>query len=118
MNDKLRKAEERAHRRAISGTILRELREEYLEVPVEDSNDVGIKQSNIGIENKRKIEYEETYMTRLPVTKQEKHRQRQMTTLGTLGTEVTTFSSSSSAKKRKAPKGKPKKSMLCFNISI
>lgn len=111
MADKLRKAGEKAHRRAISGTILRELREECLDVPIEDSNDVGVKQSNVGFENKRKIEYEETYMTRLPVTKQEKHRQRQMTTLGTLGTEITSFGgSSASAKKRKAPKGKSKKS--------
>lgn len=52
-------------------------------------------------------------MTRLPITKQEKHRRRQITTLGTLGEEITTFgeSSSVSAKKRKAQKkSKAKKS--------
>ena len=111
MADKVRKAGERARRRAISGAVLRELREEYLDAPVEDTIDIGEKQSNFGRENKRKIEYEENYMTRLPVTKEEKHRQRQMTTLGTLGTEVTSFGGSSSAKKRKAPKGKSKKSI-------
>ncbi|XP_011496494.1 PREDICTED: neuroguidin [Ceratosolen solmsi marchali] len=108
--DKMHKAGERARRRAVSGAVLRELREEYLDAPIEDSNDLGEKQSTFGRENKRKIEYEENYMTRLPVTKEEKHRQRQMTTLGTLGTEITNFGGSSSAKKRKAPKGKSKKS--------
>lgn len=52
-------------------------------------------------------------MTRLPVTKQEKHRRRQMTTVGTLGEEITSFGESSfvSAKKRKTQKkGKAKKS--------
>lgn len=113
MAEKIRKAGERARRRAVSNTVLRELKEEYLDAPVEDSQGLGEKQAILGRENKRKIEYEENYMTRLPVTKQEKHRRRQMTTLGTLGDEITTFSESSakSAKKRKAQrKGKAKKS--------
>ncbi|XP_014229154.1 neuroguidin [Trichogramma pretiosum] len=109
--DKTRRAEERARRRAVSGTVLQELKEEFLDAPIEDSADISEKQSSFGRENKRKIEYEETYMTRLPVTKAEKHRQRQMTTLGTLGTEITSFGSGPSGKKRKAKgKGKSKKS--------
>lgn len=113
MAEKIRKAGERARRRAVSNTVLRELKEEYLDAPVEDSQGLSEKQAILGRENKRKIEYEENYMTRLPVTKQEKHRRRQMTTLGTLGDEITTFgeSSAKSAKKRKAQKkGKAKKS--------
>lgn len=106
----MRKAGERARRRAVSGAVLREIKEEFLDAPMEDSNDIGKKQTSLGREFERKIEYEENYMTRLPVTKQEKHHQRQMTTLGTLGTEVTNFGGSSSSKKRKAPKGKSKKS--------
>lgn len=111
--EKMRKAGERARRRAVSGAVLRELKEEYLDAPIEDSHGLGEKQASLGRENKRKIEYEENYMTRLPVTKQEKHRHRQMTTIGTLGEEITTFgeSSSVSAKKRKTQKkGKAKKS--------
>lgn len=111
--EKMRKAGERARRRAVSGAVLRELKEEYLDAPVEDTHGLGEKQASLGRENKRKIEYEENYMTRLPVTKQEKHRRRQMTTLGTLGDEITTFGESSSmpAKKKKAQKkGKAKKS--------
>jgi len=58
--------------------------------------------------------YEETYMTRLPVTKQEKHKQGKLSTLGTLGDELTNFSRKRSAstgggKKRKAGKGGKKK---------
>lgn len=33
-------------------------------------------------QQKEKEEYEESYLTRLPVTKTEKHRQRRLTTLG------------------------------------
>lgn len=120
MAEKIRKASERARRRAVSNTVLRELKEEYLDAPVEDSQGLGEKRAILVREDKRKIEYEENYMTRLPVTKQEKHRRRQMTTLGTLGDEITTFgeSSAKSAKKRKAQrKGKAKKSkrFLCDN---
>lgn len=118
--EKIRKAGERARRRAVSNTVLRELKEEYLDAPVEDSQVLGEKQASLGRENTRKIEYEENYMTRLPVTKQEKHRRRQMTTLGTLGDEITTFgeSSSMSAKKRKTQKkGKAKKSKKSFHIT-
>ncbi|CAK9828531.1 NGDN [Anthophora retusa] len=111
--EKIRKAGERARRRAVSGAVLRELKEEYLDAPIEDTHGLGEKQASLGRENKRKIEYEENYMTRLPVNKQEKHRRRQLTTLGTLGEEITTFgeSSSVSAKKRKTQKkGKAKRS--------
>ncbi|XP_071565820.1 neuroguidin isoform X2 [Temnothorax longispinosus] len=113
MAEKIRKAGERARRRVVSNTVLRELKEEYLDAPVEDSQGLGEKRAILVREDKRKTEYEENYMTRLPVTKQEKHRRRQMTTLGTLGDEITTFgeSSTKTAKKRKAQrKGKAKKS--------
>lgn len=117
--EKIRKAGERARRRAVSGAVLRELKEEYLDAPIEDTHGLNEKQISLGRENKRKIEYEETYMTRLPVTKQEKHRRRQMTTLGTLGEEITSFGESSamSAKKRKTQKkGKAKKSKIIYSI--
>ncbi|XP_046481555.1 neuroguidin isoform X1 [Neodiprion pinetum] len=112
--ERQRKADIRAKRRAVSGAVLRELREEYLDAPAEDSQSLGEKQASLGFENKRKMEYEENYMTRLPVTKQERHRRRQVTTLGSLGDEITSFGGPSSVvktgKKRKVPKGKAKKS--------
>jgi U3 small nucleolar ribonucleoprotein protein LCP5 len=66
--------------------------------------------------------YEENYFMRLPATKQERHRARKMTTLGTLGDELTRFGdlrsleggagasgSSGTSKKRKRFKGKKSK---------
>ncbi|XP_034937321.1 neuroguidin [Chelonus insularis] len=106
-NEKIRKAEERSRKRAISGAILRELKEEYLDTPAEDS--IGRERRvNLDPTIKRKIEYEENYMTRLPVTKQEKHRNRRMTTLNTLGDEITNFTRPNISKKRSL-KGKNKK---------
>nr|CAD7394060.1 unnamed protein product [Timema cristinae] len=62
--------------------------------------------------------YEENYFTRLPLTKQDRHKSRRMTTLGTLGQELTQFgdlraleggAGPSASKKRKVFKGKGKK---------
>jgi len=119
MAEKIHKAGERARRRAVSKMVLRELKEEYLDAPVEDSESMGVKRAILVREDKQKIEYEENYMTRLPVTKEEKHRRRQLMTEGILGDEITTFaeSSSKSAKKRKAQrKGKAKKSKKLFFV--
>jgi hypothetical protein len=69
--------------------------------------------------------YEESYFTRLPTTKQERHKAGRMTTLGTLGDELTQFGDlrgleggagasgpSGAAKKRKRFKGKKSKYLL------
>jgi hypothetical protein len=66
--------------------------------------------------------YEESYFTRLPTTKQERHKARKMTTLGVLGDELTRFGdlrgleggagasgSSGTSKKIKRFKGKKSK---------
>jgi U3 small nucleolar ribonucleoprotein protein LCP5 len=66
--------------------------------------------------------YEESYFTRLPTTKQERHRSRNVTTLGTLGDELTRFGDfrtlegvagasgpSGASKKRKHFRGKKSK---------
>lgn len=101
--------------------MLRELKEEYLDAPIEDAQGLIEKQASLGRENKRKIEYEENYMTRLPVTKQEKHRRRQITTLGTLGDEITSFGETSSVptKTRKTQKkGKAKRSKNLFFLYL
>ncbi|XP_057331747.1 neuroguidin [Microplitis mediator] len=106
--DKIRKAEERSRRQAVSGAILRELKDEFLDTPMEDSLDRE-KKIDLSNEHKQKIEYEESYLTRLPVSKQDKHRNRQMSTLGTLGDEITSFGGPSAGKKRRAAKEKTKK---------
>lgn len=59
------------------------MKEEYLDTPTEISAGSRAQQM-ITRAQREKDEYEETYMTRLPVTKAEKHRQRKLTTLGEL----------------------------------
>ncbi|KAM7353168.1 neuroguidin isoform 1-T1 [Cochliomyia hominivorax] len=115
--DKEKKLLERAKKRAITSSMLQDLKEEYLDAPTEISSGSRAQQI-LSKAQKEKQEYEETYLTRLPVTKAEKHRQRKLTTLGTLGDEILgeinreaslRGDSMGSSKKRKAKSGKGKK---------
>lgn len=64
-----------------SSSLVQDLKEEYLDVPTEVS--AGSRAQQIMSKaQKEKEEYEEAYLTRLPVTKAEKHRNRKLTTLG------------------------------------
>ncbi|KAI8121594.1 Neuroguidin-A [Lucilia cuprina] len=116
--DKEKKLLERAKKRAITSSMLQDLKEEYLDAPTEISSGSRAQQI-LSKAQKEKQEYEETYLTRLPITKAEKHRQRKLTTLGTLGDEILGEinrdaslrgdSLGGSSKKRKAKGGKGKK---------
>lgn len=57
------------------------MKEECLDTPTEIT-DGSRAQQLLTRAQKEKEEYEEAYLTRLPVTKAEKHRQRKLTTLG------------------------------------
>ncbi|XP_030381129.1 neuroguidin [Scaptodrosophila lebanonensis] len=112
--DKEKKAMERAKKRAITSSMLQDLKEEFLDAPAEISSGSRAQQM-LSQEQKEKQEYEETYLTRLPVTKAEKHRQRRLTTLGTLGDEIlgeisreTALRGDGGSKKRKLGKSRGK----------
>lgn len=64
-----------------SSNIIQDLKEECLDTPTEIT-DGSRAQQLLTRAQKEKEEYEEAYLTRLPVTKAEKHRQRKLTTLG------------------------------------
>lgn len=64
-----------------SSSIIQDLKEEYLDIPTEITEGSRAQQL-LSKAQKEKEEYEEAYLTRLPVTKAEKHRQRKLTTLG------------------------------------
>lgn len=64
-----------------SSSIIQDLKEEYLDIPTEISAGTRAQQI-LSRSQKEKEEYEETYLTRLPVTKSEKHRYNKLTTLG------------------------------------
>ncbi|XP_067001224.1 neuroguidin [Anabrus simplex] len=111
---------ERARKRALNSSVMQELREEYLDSPTEVTH-VNAHQAVLSNHQRRREEYEENYFTRLPLTKQDRHRSRKMVTVGTLGDELTRFgdlralqegegiSGPSAAKIRRTSKSKGKK---------
>uniref|UniRef100_A0A182PIZ4 Neuroguidin n=1 Tax=Anopheles epiroticus TaxID=199890 RepID=A0A182PIZ4_9DIPT len=88
--NRARKQLERAKKHALGSSLIQDLKEEYLDTPVEVSSSSRAQQILSRRERERE-EYEETYFTRLPVTKADKHRNRKLTTLATLGDELTSF---------------------------
>lgn len=104
-----KRLQDKSKQHALSSAILQDLAEEYLDTPIEVHQ--GSKaQQILSKQQKERQEYEEEYMTRLPVTKAEKHELRKLTTLGVLGNEVTDYGrAKTKGKKRKqAPKSKGK----------
>lgn len=112
---------ERAKRRALSSSMVRELQEEYLDAPTELGSrvDAGPGPSGPSKADLERQEYEETYFTRLPVQK-EKRKKRPNTSVNSMANELTNFGSDfqalegestpkrtkKSLKGKKAPKGK------------
>ncbi|XP_022919041.1 neuroguidin [Onthophagus taurus] len=111
-HERNKRLQERNKKQLLSSSIMQDLREEYLDVPIEISQSSRAQQ----IVNKQQQEreaYEEEYLTRLPVNKSEKHARRKLSTLGTLGDEITDFGGpakkrrkSSSSNKKGKSKGK------------
>lgn len=79
----LRRKSYNSHAYHFSSNIIQDLKEECLDIPTEIT-EVSRAQQMLTKAQKEKEEYEEAYLTRLPVTKAEKHRQRKLTTLGML----------------------------------
>lgn len=99
-----KKNKERSRKQFLNSSVMRELRDEYSEAPIEVTSGNNVKQS-VSKYEQEKAEYEENYLTRLPVTKAEKNRRRKLTTVGTLADEVTGHSGSRKHK-IKSKKGK------------
>lgn len=101
-NERGKREQEKNKRIALSSAIMQDLREEYLDTPVEVRQSSRAQQILTKQQQERQA-YEEEYFTRLPLTKADKHARRQLTTLGTLGGEITNFGSEASgtSKKRK-----------------
>ncbi|XP_041974058.1 neuroguidin [Aricia agestis] len=99
------KNKERAKKQFLNSSVMRELREEYSEAPTEVTTGNHVKHS-ISKYEQEKTEYEENYLTRLPVTKAEKSRRRKLTTVGMIADEVTGSRSIARKHKLKSKKGK------------
>lgn len=109
VQERMKRLQEKSKKLALSSSIMQDLREEYLDTPVEVTQSSRAQQM-LSKQQQEIQQYEEEYMTRLPVSKSEKHRRRQLTTLGSLGDEITNFGSSQGTggkRKRKIP-GKSK----------
>lgn len=115
---KKQKLIDRARKHALRSSVMQELKEQYLDTPVEIVQTNSLKQKEDKYQ-KHKKEYEENYLTRLPVTKEELKRKKRISTIGILGDEITRFEDTSilhrerdftsekkKSKKRKLGKGK------------
>ncbi|CAH1368419.1 hypothetical protein MTP99_009810 [Tenebrio molitor] len=103
--ERSKRMQERTKKHMLSSSIMQDLREEYLDAPVEVSQ-TSRAQQILSKQQQEREEYEEEYMTRLPVSKSEKHKRRQLTTIGSLGDELTSFGAtpkSGGKRKRKRP---------------
>lgn len=102
--ERTKRLQERTKKHHLSSSIMQDLREEYLDAPLEVTQSSHAQQV-LSKQQKERQEYEEEYMTRLPVSKSEKHKRRQVSTVGNLGNEVTDFGGGSAGggKKRKRP---------------
>ncbi|XP_068621169.1 neuroguidin [Battus philenor] len=103
--DSEKKNKEKSKKQFLNSSVMRELREEYSEAPIEVTTGNHVKHS-ISKYEQEKTEYEENYLTRLPVTKAEKNRRRKLTTVGVLADEITGTRLTSRKHKLKSKKGK------------
>lgn len=102
------KHRERAKKRALSSALVDEWKEEFLDTPVEIKGS-SIFQQMVTKKMKERERYEEDNFTRLPMTKEERHRQKRLSTMGSLGDELAGFSGSlNNSKKRKGGASKKK----------
>nr|SVE76759.1 EOG090X0IJO [Daphnia longispina] len=99
---------EKVRRHALSSSALQGLKEEFMDTPVEivESTANTSKQS-IARERQERQEYEETYFTRLPFTRQERHSNRQQYSAKSLASELAGMGTLPETK-RKSQGGKKK----------
>merc|ERR1719412_31855 len=112
----LRKMKRRSRKkRSLSKSIMEDLKRQHLDLPDEEHSAVDTVKSKHIAKIKERIRYEEDNFMRLPLSKKEKHKRRQMTTIGSLGDEITYFGNDNfyndpKSKKRKAGGGGSRKS--------
>ncbi|XP_014280800.1 neuroguidin [Halyomorpha halys] len=92
--DKQNKLLERSRNHALRSSVIQELKEEYLDIPVEVKATNSVQQKEDKYQ-KMKKEYEESYFTRLPVTKEEKRKSKLKFSMGQLSNELTHFEDTS-----------------------
>ncbi|GJQ70429.1 hypothetical protein Trydic_g22853 [Trypoxylus dichotomus] len=107
VHERNKRLQEKRKKHSISSSLMQDLRDEYLDVPIEVSQSSRAQQI-ISKQQQERQAYEEEYLTRLPMNKSEKHSRRKLTTLGTLGDEITDFGASKSSNKKRKRLSKSK----------
>jgi len=87
-----RKILERSQKRALSSSVLYELRKEYDTGPEEIKETVDPYKIKLNQEMKERSRYEEEYMLRLPMTKKQRHEARQLMTVTNFSTKFDNIS--------------------------
>lgn len=106
-HERNKRLQEKRKKHSISSSLMQDLREEYLDVPIEVSQSSRAQQI-VSKQQEERQAYEEEYLTRLPVNKSEKHSRRKLTTVGTLGDEITDFGATKTSNKKRKRLGKSK----------
>ncbi|XP_023334808.1 neuroguidin isoform X2 [Eurytemora carolleeae] len=110
---------EKSKKRAISKSIMESIKEQYLDTPEEVSHKVDTMRQKFIEEERERIRLEEDNFIRLPVTKADRLKRKQMMTMSSVGDDLTSFGksfyddqapSSGGKKKRKASHGGKKSS--------
>ncbi|KAF0307925.1 Neuroguidin [Amphibalanus amphitrite] len=78
-----------ARRRALSSSVMQELGRQYLDTPEEVHDYSDTYRNRSTREEAERTKYEEDFMVRLPETKQDQRRKRELTTDWSLGEELT-----------------------------
>ncbi|XP_044742690.1 neuroguidin [Chrysoperla carnea] len=109
--EKNKRLQENKRKHTLHSSVIEDLRDEYLDTPQEISHG-NYAQKTLSRFEQEKTEYEENYLTRLPETKVERNRRKQLhSNMGNLADEIVYGHSSSNSKslKRKRQSNKIKK---------
>ncbi|XP_072013779.1 neuroguidin-like [Amphiura filiformis] len=84
VQDRQQRALQKAKKRALSSSLMQELRAEYNDAPDEILETTNVHKIREDREAKHKIEYEEEHFVRLPITRKERQAQRRVMTESSL----------------------------------
>jgi len=82
---------EKSKKRAISRSIMESIKEQYSENPEEISHKTDVMRKKLIDEERERTRIEEEHFIRLPVTKADKLRRKELLTMSSVGDDITSF---------------------------
>jgi len=95
--------QEKSQKRTISKAIMDSIKEQYLDTPEEVSHKSDVIKKKFIDDEREKIRLEEEHFIRMPVTKADRVRRKQMMTMTSIGDDITNFGRSVYDDKSTAP---------------